>query len=117
MDIDDLEYCKNLIIKKRMEILATDNFSNWFADKNSGNSDECGDYRGISLGINGRNECNPNENDIHSKTKILQYLLLLDNALILIKNGNYGTCINCNEKIALHILQEAPVTQYCSECE
>jgi len=117
MDIDDLEKYKNLIIQKRSEILETDNFSNWFSDNNSENPIEHEEFRDNSQCLNGENSCGKNEKDIHSKAKILQYFLQLDNALILIKNGNYGTCINCNEEIALHILEEVPVTQYCSGCE
>jgi hypothetical protein len=65
MDIDDLEYYKNLIIQKRQEILETNNFTNWFADKNNGNPNEGGDFRDNSHCLGGENQCSYNENDIH----------------------------------------------------
>lgn len=37
MDNDDLEYWKNLRLKKREEILEMDNFTNWLLNKNKGN--------------------------------------------------------------------------------
>jgi len=117
MDIEDLEYYKDLIIQKRKEILATDNFSKWFADKNSRNSDMSGDLGGTSHGINGKNECNRNENDIHSKAKTLQYLLQMDHALILIRRGNYGTCIKCDDEIPIIHLEKIPSARHCPGCE
>lgn len=117
MDINGLEYYKNLIIQKRREILETDNFSNWFADKNSRNPNEREGFRDNSHCLNGENSCSNNEKDIHSKAQILQYLLQLDNALILIRRGNYGTCIKCKDEIPINHLEKIPNTRYCSKCE
>jgi len=117
MGAEDLEYCKNLIIKKRQEILETDNFTNWFADKNNGNQNEGGELRDNTHCLSRKNLSKYDENDIHSKAKILQYLLQLDRALILIREGNYGTCINCNEEIPINHLEKLPNTRHCQRCE
>jgi len=116
MDTDDLEYCKILIIKKRQEILEADNFTNWFADKNNGNPNEGGEPRDNNHCLNRKNLIKYDENDIHSKAKILQYLLQLDHALILIRKGNYGNCINCNEEITINHIEKLPNTRHCPRC-
>ena len=117
MDTDDLEYCKSLIIKKRQEILETDNFTNWFADKNNGNPNEGGEPRDNTHCLSRKILNKYDENDIHSKAKSLQYLLDLDRALILIRKGNYGSCINCNKEIPINHLEKLPNTRYCPICE
>ncbi len=117
MDTDDLEYCKNLIIKKRKEILAIDNFTNWFTDKNKGNTDEGGELRDNTHCLSRKNLSKYDENDIHAKAEILQYLLQLDHALTLIRKENYGTCINCNEEIPINHLEKLPNTRHCPRCE
>jgi RNA polymerase-binding transcription factor DksA len=117
MDPNDLEYCKNLIIKKRQEILETDNFTNWFGDKNDRNPYEGGNHIDSTLCPCRKNQSKYDENDIHSKAKILQYLLQLDYALTLIRKGNYGTCRICNEEIPINHLRKLPSTQYCPRCE
>jgi len=117
MNTDDLEYCKNLIIKKRQEILETDNFTNWFADINDGNPNEGGELKDNIHCPSKKNLSKIDENDIHSKAKILQFLLQLDHTLNLIRKGNYGTCINCNEEIPINHLEKLPNTQHCPRCE
>lgn len=117
MDNDKLKYYKNFIFRKRQKILNTDNFTNWFADNNKGNPDKGGDLRDNSHRLSIKNQSKYDENDIHSKAEILQYLLQLDHALILIRKGNYGTCINCNEEIPINHLGKLPNTRHCPRCE
>ena len=117
MDNDDLEYCKNLIIKRRREILETENFTNWFTDKNNGNPNEGGKLKDNIRCLSRKNLIKYDENDIHLKAKILQYLLQLDHALNLIRKGYYGTCINCNEEIPINYLEKLPNAQHCPRCE
>ena len=117
MDINDLEYYKNLIIQKRQEILETDNFTNWFADKNYRNPNEGEDLRDNSHCLSRKNQSKYDENDVHSKAKILQYLLQLDHALIRIRKGNYGTCINYIEEILGNHIEKLPNTRHCPKCE
>ena len=116
MDPNDLEYCKSLIIKKRQEILETDNFTNWFTDKNNRNPNEGEKLKDIRC-LSRKNQSKYDDNDIHSKAKILQYLLQLDHALNLIRKGNYGKCRICNEEIPINHLKKLPSTQYCPRCE
>lgn len=117
MDNDKSKYYKNFIFRKRQKILNTDNFTNWFADNNKGNPDKGGDLRDNSHRLSIKNQSKYDENDIHSKAEILQYLLQLDHALILIRKGNYGTCINCNEEIPINHLEKLPNTRHCPRCE
>jgi DnaK suppressor protein len=117
MNRKDLAYFKNIIIKKRQKILEKDNFTNWFGDKNDGNPNESGDRIDFAICPSRKNQSKNDENDIHSKAKILQYLLQLDHALSLIRIGNYGKCRICNEEIPINHLKKLPSTQYCSRCE
>lgn len=117
MDNDKLKYYNKLIFRKRKKILNTDNFTNWFTNNNSGIPNECGDLRGNTNCLNGKNQSKYDETNIHSKAKILQYLRQLDDALILIRNGNYGICINCNEEISKNHLEKLPNTRHCLRCE
>lgn len=117
MDNDKLKYYKNFIFRKRQKILNTNNFTNWFADDNNRNPDEGRDLRDNTHCLSIKNQSKYGENDIHSKAEILQYLLQLDHALILIRKGNYGTCINCNEEIPINHLEKLPNTRHCPRCE
>ena len=117
MNTDDLDYYKNLILKKRQEILETDNFTNWFTDKNCGNPNEGRELKDNTHCHSRKNQSKYDETDIHSKAKILQYLRQLDHALNLIRKGYYGTCINCNEEIPINYLEKSPNTRYCPRCE
>ena len=117
MDEDKYKYYKNFIMRKRQEILETDNFINWFTDKNNGNPNEGGDRINNTHCPSRKNQSKYDENDVHSKAKILQYLLQLDHALILIREENYGTCINCNEEIPINHLEKLPCTNHCPICE
>jgi RNA polymerase-binding transcription factor DksA len=117
MDTEDLEYCKNLIIKIRQDILRTDNFTNWFVAKNIGNRNESKILSDDTKCYNKKNQNRDDENGIHVKARILQHLLQLDHALNLIRKGTYGTCINCDDEIPINNLKKEPVTQYCSKCE
>jgi len=40
----------------------------------------------------------------------------LEQALKRIQNGTYGYCISCNNPIAKQLLEENPVTLFCSGC-
>ena len=117
MDADDLEYCRILIIKKRQEILQTDNFTNWFVDKNNENPDEGEDPINNLNYLNRKNQSKYEKNDVHSKAKTLQYLFQLDQALILIREGNYGICINCSQEIPINHLEKSPNTRHCQKCQ
>jgi RNA polymerase-binding transcription factor DksA len=117
MDDDRYKYYKNFIMKKRQEILETDNFSNWFADKSNGNPNECGEQRDSIHCLSRKNQSIYDKNDIQSKAKILQYLLKLDQALNLISTGNYGICSNCKEEIPINHLEKLPCTPHCPRCE
>ena len=117
MDTDDLKYCKNLIINRRQEILEADNFTNWFTDKNKENPNEGGVLTDNIQCLSRKKMSEGDENGIHSKAKVLQFLLQLDHALILIRNGNYGTCINCNEEISINHLEKLPHTRNCARCK
>ena len=99
------------------KILITDNFTNWFEEKYNGNPLESGDIRDTIHYFSSKNQSKYDENDIHSQAEILQYLLQLDHALILIRKGKYGTCINCNEEIPIDHLEKLPNTRHCPGCE
>jgi len=117
MEYDNSIFYKCLILRNRKKFLKKDNFTNWFSDKNNRNPVEGGGLRNSSYYLSGEYQCNYNENDIHSKAKILQYLLDLDHALILIRKGKYGICINCSEEIPIYHLEEFPNTRQCPRCE
>ena len=117
MDPNDLEYCKNLIIKNRQEILETDNFTNWFVDKGDRIPAEGGDQIDFTPCPGVKRRSKNDANDIHSKAKTLQHLLQLDQALSLIRKGYYGICRICNEEIPINHLKKVPSTQYCPRCE
>ena len=76
MDNDKSKFYKNFIFRKRQKILNTDNFTNWFTDKNNGNQNESGDLGDNTPCLSRKNQSYHDENDIHSQAEILQYLLL-----------------------------------------
>ena len=46
-----------------------------------------------------------------------QILLEIDEALLRLDNGNYGTCLNCEETIPKARLKAVPWTRYCIDCQ
>jgi DnaK suppressor protein len=44
-------------------------------------------------------------------------LKLIDEALIRMRDGNYGTCTNCSNVIGEKRLQAVPWTPYCIDCQ
>jgi DnaK suppressor protein len=43
-------------------------------------------------------------------------LALIDDALLRIKNGTYGTCIECEEELQQKRLEAVPWARYCVSC-
>ena len=43
-------------------------------------------------------------------------LALIDDALVRIKNGTYGICIECEEELAQKRLEAVPWARYCVSC-
>lgn len=46
-----------------------------------------------------------------------QILLEIDEALLRLDNGKYGTCLNCEESIPRTRLKAVPWTRYCIDCQ
>jgi DnaK suppressor protein len=46
-----------------------------------------------------------------------QILLEIDEAIERLDNGNYGTCLNCEESIPRARLKAVPWTRYCIDCQ
>lgn len=111
MKSDDLEYYKKLIIQKRKQILETYNFTYWFSNKINGDPNEDGEHGDNSHCLNGEKESSYNENDIHLKAKILQYLFILDHALIQVRKGKCGNYKNNIEEILKSLIEEFPNKQ------
>lgn len=44
-------------------------------------------------------------------------LMLVEEALVRIKDGNYGTCTNCQNTIGEKRLQAVPWTAFCIDCQ
>jgi DnaK suppressor protein len=44
-------------------------------------------------------------------------LKLIDEALVRMRDGNYGTCTNCSNVIGEKRLQAVPWTPYCIDCQ
>jgi DnaK suppressor protein len=43
-------------------------------------------------------------------------LALIDDALLRIKNGTYGICIECEEELQQKRLEAVPWARYCVSC-
>lgn len=46
-----------------------------------------------------------------------QILLEIDEALLRLEKGKYGTCLNCEESIPRTRLKAVPWTRYCIDCQ
>lgn len=44
-------------------------------------------------------------------------LVAVEDALVAIKDGSYGTCIECDEEIETKRLDAVPWARYCLECQ
>lgn len=115
---EDLEYFKNLILKKREEILKEIKRLEAIAmndDSIQSNStlDSTYAYHMADVGTDSQ-EREKAFLWLSRENKLLSHM---NNALERIKNNEYGVCIECGELIPKERLEEVPHTQHCVACK
>jgi len=116
MNKKDLDHFKNLLLKKREEVL-----------KNLGHIRDSSfeDYRdasgedstySIHMADHGTDE-EQKENTYYQVHRENRYLLYLEEALERIENGTYGICKDCGQEIPKERLEAVPHTQLCVPCK
>lgn len=53
----------------------------------------------------------------HLRERYLTEIGYIEDALDRIERNQYGFCLACHQAIELHRLENAPETQYCSDCQ
>jgi DnaK suppressor protein len=114
----DLEYFKNLILKKREESLKEIKRLEAIAmndDSMQGNAtlDSTYAYHMADVGTDSQ-EREKAFLWLSRENKLLSHM---NTALDRLKNGEYGICIECGELIPKERLEEVPHTQHCVKCK
>lgn len=114
----DIEYFKDLILKKREESLKEIKRLEAIAmndDSMQGNAtlDSTYAYHMADVGTDSQ-EREKAFLWLSRENKLLSHM---NNALDRIKNGEYGVCIECGELIPKERLEEVPHTQHCVRCK
>jgi len=115
---EDLEYFKNLILKKREEtIKAIKRLEDTTVSDNTRNDSTALDsayaYHMADVGTDSQER----EKAFLWLARENKYLSHLNTALERIKTGEYGVCIECGELILKERLEEVPHTRHCVKCK
>ncbi len=115
---EDLEYFKNLILKKREEtIKAIKRLEDTTVSDNTRNDNTALDsayaYHMADVGTDSQER----EKAFLWLARENRYLTHLNAALERIKTREYGVCIECGELIPKERLEEVPNTQHCVKCK
>lgn len=117
MDREKLEYYKNLILKKRSELLhQLDHFRN--SGLNDSVSDSSGDHSTYSYHMADQGtDTMEREQQYMFASREQNYLYHLDLALERIEKGEFGHCVNCGREISPERLEAAPHVRLCIKCK
>ncbi len=115
---EDLEYFKNLILKKREETLkAIERLEATTVSDNTRNDNTAMDsayaYHMADVGTDSQER----EKAFLWLARENKFLSHLNSALERIKTGEYGVCIECGELIMKERLEEVTHTQHCVKCK
>jgi len=115
---EDLDYFKALILRKREETIKEikrleSTTVNDNTRQDSTTLDSTYSYHMADVGT----DSDEREKAFLWLSRANKYLTYLNQALELIKNGEYGVCIECGELIPKERLEEVPHTQHCVKCK
>ncbi len=117
MNRNDLEYFRNIILEMRQDVLhsigATE-FVN-LEKRTHPNGGQIAQYS-THMADQG-SDAIQYELDNYFVARRLKFLRHLDQALVRIKEGDYGKCITCNKEISRERLEMVPHTQQCAACK
>ncbi len=115
---EDLEYFKNIILKKREETVKNIKHLeaitvNDTSRHDNTSMDSAYAYHMADVGTDAQER----EKAFLWLSRENKFLTHLNAALERIKNGEYGVCIECGELIPKERLEEVPHTQHCVKCK
>jgi len=116
MNKKKLAYFKEIIIKKRNEILQELGYirdSSKNQNKETAGTDST---YSIHMADHGTDE-EQREKAYYHASRENKYLLYLNDALARIEDGSYGICIKCGKEIPKERLEAVPHTQLCVPCK
>lgn len=112
MKAKDLESFKNILLKRRDEVIIE--LREQGVGKNELNSNE--NRYGMHIADTGSDTIQ-NELNSYSEHRRRKYLHHIEMALERIENGQYGKCIVCGKEISEKRLKAVPHTQHCIPCK
>jgi len=117
MNKKQLQYFKDLILKKRADLMKNlDHYKT--TGLNSSVRDESGDHSSYSFHIADHGtDTMEREQQYMFAARENNYLYRLDQALERIETGEFGVCVNCGEDIAAERLEAVPHARLCIECK
>lgn len=115
MDKKDLEYFKEIILKKRKKLMEELEAlkENATSEQSAGSSDSTYAYHMADVGTDAQER----EKAFLWLARENKYLAHLNAALERIDNGEYGYCATCGKPIAKERLEEVPHTTHCVSCK
>ncbi len=117
MNAKKLEHFKELILKKREEVLKNLEYLRSTV-LDSTTREATGDHSAYSYHMADQGTDNmEREKAFLFAARDEKYLRQLDQALERIKNGTYGICRVCNQEIAHERLEAVPTTTICFNCK
>lgn len=111
MDKDKLKKIEKLLMKMKGEILKGFSGPSFSEEREEGWEAEVGDAHDTFVASREK------EFKLLMGDRERKKLLLIDEALQRIKNGEYGVCEECGEEIPFERLKVMPFTKVCVECQ
>ena len=108
MEKRQLQHYKNVLLKKREELLES-------IRKNPFREDGLEARKGDLADLSDRNS--NNVISIHLKGTETKLIRAVDEAIIRLEEGSYGICTSCGKKISKARLEAVPWTRLCISCK
>lgn len=117
MKENELNFFKELILEKRLEVLNNLSGMDWVSIEIEEGRKNTNKKNHVPFVDNVWDHTRSLEDRSYDSDRMKKYLSRLDEALKRIGKGEYGICLGCRKQIPRKRLKYVPHTRYCVKCK
>lgn len=117
MNVNELEFFKELILEKRREVLNSLSGTDWVGIGNEEGRRNTNGKNHVPYMDNLWGHTRSLEDRSYDSVRMKKYLSRLDEALRRIEKSEYGVCLGCGKQIPRERLKYVPHTRWCVKCK